>query len=125
MCNPRRLGMAFNPPWISTKAGRIKYSTCAIDGSEDHGSSLKGQERVVAIEKAKSAALRLQGKRSHSRFELTQKLLKYGFQDDIITPALDRLAQVGLQSDGEFAEIFARSKWRQAKWGPSRLKMVI
>ena len=38
--------------------------------------------------------------------------------------ALDRLAEVGLQSDAEFAETFARSKWRQSKWGPRRIQQV-
>lgn len=38
--------------------------------------------------------------------------------------ALDRLAAVGLQSDAEFAETFARSKWRQSKWGPRRIEGV-
>lgn len=38
--------------------------------------------------------------------------------------ALARLAAVGLQSDAEFAETFARSKWRQSKWGPRRIEGV-
>ena len=38
--------------------------------------------------------------------------------------ALDRLARVGLQSDTEFAETFARSKWRQSKWGARRIEQV-
>ena len=29
-----------------------------------------------------------------------------------------------LQSDAEFAEVFARSKWRQSKWAPSRIRTV-
>lgn len=121
--NPTRFVTALNPRWnpFLVVAGRC---VCAVNGSEDRG-SYQGKGKVEAVEKAKSAALRLLGKRSHSRYELTQKLLKYGYQHEAITPALDRLAHVGLQSDIEFAEIFARSKWRQAKWGPSRLKMVI
>ena len=30
----------------------------------------------------------------------------------------------GLQSDAEYAEAFARSRWRSAIWGPQRLKQV-
>ena len=30
----------------------------------------------------------------------------------------------GLQSDAEYAEAFARSRWRLAIWGPQRLKQV-
>jgi hypothetical protein len=29
-----------------------------------------------------------------------------------------------LQSDAEFAEVFARSKWRQSKWGSRRIESV-
>ena len=30
----------------------------------------------------------------------------------------------GMLSDAQFAETFARSKWRQARWAPSRIRMV-
>lgn len=30
----------------------------------------------------------------------------------------------GLQSDAEFVTIFARSKWRQSRWAPSRIRIV-
>ena len=34
------------------------------------------------------------------------------------------LQEVGLQSDADFAEVFARSKWRQSKWGAHKLRTV-
>ena len=77
-----------------------------------------------AAEKAKAAALRLLSQRSHSRKELITKLEEREHQFDAVTRALDRLAEVGLQSDGEFAEVFVRSKRRQAKWAPSKIKSV-
>lgn len=76
------------------------------------------------IEEAKGAALRLLSLRSHSRKELKTKLLERGHALYAVHSALDRLAEVGLQSDGEFAEAFARSKWRQVKWGPSKIRSV-
>lgn len=76
------------------------------------------------MEEAKAAALRLLSSRSHSRKELKAKLLERGHALDAARAALDRLAAVGLQSDAEFAEVFARSKWRQTKWGPSRIRTV-
>jgi hypothetical protein len=30
----------------------------------------------------------------------------------------------GLQSDRDFAATFARSKWRQSRWAPSRIRIV-
>ena len=77
-----------------------------------------------ALEDAKAHALRLLSLRSHSRKELVNKLTERGHSPNAVTAALDRLEEVGLQSDQEFAEAFVRSKWRQSKWGPSRLKSV-
>ena len=76
------------------------------------------------VERTKAAALRLLSRRSHSRKELTTKLEERKYPVEAITVALDRLGAVGLQSDEEFAEAFARSKWRQTKWSPSKIKMV-
>jgi len=77
-----------------------------------------------ALEEAKGAALRLLSLRSHSRKEIQNKLLERGHDFEPALGAIDRLQEVGLQSDKEFAEAFARSKWRQVKWGPSKIKSV-
>lgn len=74
------------------------------------------------VEKAKASALRMLGRRAHARKELKKKLEDKGYRLDAIENALDRLEKVGLQSDAEFAESFARSKWRQTKWGPDKIK---
>lgn len=76
------------------------------------------------MERAKASALKLLSQRSHSRKELIAKLEERNHPFDAVSKALDRLSEVGLQSDGEFAEVFARSKWRQAKWAPSKIKSV-
>ncbi|KAI3430451.1 hypothetical protein D9Q98_005046 [Chlorella vulgaris] len=77
---------------------------------------------VRGVEAAKTAALKLLAARSHSRKELKAKLLERGYELDDVRAALDRLESVGLQSDAEFAEVFARSKWRQSKWGSRRIE---
>ena len=74
------------------------------------------------VESAKASALRMLGRRSHARKELRKKLEDRGHHLAAIDEALDALAHVGLQSDREFAETFARSKWRQVKWGPDKIK---
>ena len=35
------------------------------------------------------------------------------------------MSEVGLQSDAEFADVFARSKWRQVKWAPMKIKQEL
>ena len=44
----------------------------------------------------------------------------------VSTRGLDgrRAVLQGLQSDAEFATVFARSKWRQSRWAPSRIRIV-
>lgn len=77
------------------------------------------------VEDAKAAALKLLSSRAHSRKELKAKLLERGHELSDARAALDRLAAVGLQSDEEFAATFARSKWRQSKWGARRIEMEL
>ncbi|PRW33031.1 Regulatory recX [Chlorella sorokiniana] len=77
------------------------------------------------LEGAKQAALKMLSARAHSRKELKAKLLERGHELNDVRDALDRLEAVGLQSDAEFAETFARSKWRQSKWGARRIEMEL
>lgn len=62
--------------------------------------------------------------RSHSRKELKTKLLEREHALDAVNSVIHELEKAGLQDDGQFAEQFARSKWRQVKWGPSRIRSV-
>jgi hypothetical protein len=62
--------------------------------------------------------------RAHSRKELKQRLVEKGYALEAARRALDRLQEVGLQSDAEFAEVFARSKWRQSKWSAGKISSV-
>ncbi|KAL4422737.1 hypothetical protein ABPG75_008934 [Micractinium tetrahymenae] len=91
-----------------------------MESMDEMDEQRKKSER--GYEEAKSAALKLLASRPHSRKELKAKLRERGFELHDVRGALDRLAAVGLQSDAEFADTFARSKWRQSKWGPRRIE---
>ena len=72
-------------------------------------------------------ALRLLGQREHSRAELARKLRdsvaragSTADDDDAIMAELDRLAELGLQSDARFAESWVRS--HAARHGTRRLR---
>jgi len=82
------------------------------------------RNRMEEQERAKASALRLLSRRSHSRKELSRRLVEKGFEEDDIEDVIDELERIGLQSDEEFASMFARSKWRQSTWGPQRISMV-
>lgn len=42
----------------------------------------------------------------------------------LLTSCADVRLSQGLQSDRDFAATFARSKWRQSRWAPSRIRIV-
>jgi regulatory protein len=50
----------------------------------------------------------LLARREHGRVELTRKLRQRGASDELIEPALDRLAEEGLLSEARYLESFIR-----------------
>jgi regulatory protein len=60
-------------------------------------------------EQARALCLRLLTARARTRAELAGQLAKRGYPDDVSDRALDRLAQVGLVDDVDFAEQWVRS----------------
>jgi regulatory protein len=64
-------------------------------------------------------SLRLLAQREHSRAELMRKLAGHAEVDEI-SAEIERLAELGLQSDARFAEAWVRSK--AARHGLSRLR---
>jgi SOS response regulatory protein OraA/RecX len=84
---------------------------------------LDREPTVDEIAKAKNSALWYISRSPYSRKELETKLLDKGVHlPKSITAALDRLEDIGLHSDNEFAHTYARSKFRQSKWAAPRIK---
>ncbi|OBA72228.1 recombination regulator RecX [Mycobacterium sp. 1554424.7] len=69
-------------------------------------------------EQARALCLRLLTARSRTRAELSGQLSKRGYPDDVAERVLDRLADVGLVDDADFAEQWVES--RRARAGKSR-----
>jgi regulatory protein len=61
-------------------------------------------------EQARALCLRLLTARARTRAELAGQLAKRGYPDDVSTRVLDRLSDVGLINDAEFAEQWVRSR---------------
>ena len=61
-------------------------------------------------EQARALCLRLLTVRARTRAELAGQLAKRGYPDDVSDRVLDRLAQVGLVDDADFAEQWVRSR---------------
>ena len=72
-------------------------------------------------EQARDLCLRLLTVRARTRAELEGQLAKRGYPDDVACLVLDRLAQVGLVDDADFAEQWIRSRRANAGKGKRAL----
>jgi regulatory protein len=72
---------------------------------------------TVAVERAREAALTLLDRSRKTRSQLERRLAEKGFAAPIAAAALDRLAQVGLVDDVEYAQAFVRSKLSRSSVG--------
>jgi regulatory protein len=72
-------------------------------------------------EQARNLCLRLLTARARTRSELAAQLTKRGYPDDVGERVLDRLADVGLVDDRDFAEQWVRSRRIQAGKGKRAL----
>lgn len=73
-------------------------------------------------EQARDACLRLLTVRARTRAELAGQLAKRGYPEDVSDRVLDRLEQVGLVDDADFAEQWVRS--RRANAGKGRRALI-
>eukprot|EP00899_Mesostigma_viride_P008459 jgi/Mesvir1/17614/Mv08840-RA.1 len=87
----------------------------AVANEEAVGDERQQQEMRRAVE----AGSRLLASRACSAATLRQKLEEKGHPALATAQAIQRLQECGLQSDAEFAEMFARYKRRTAKWARS------
>ena len=72
-------------------------------------------------EHARALCLRMLTARARSRAELAGQLTKRGYPAEVITRVLDRLCDVGLVDDAEFAEQFIHSRRANAAKGKRAL----
>jgi regulatory protein len=72
-------------------------------------------------EQARSLCLRLLTARARTRAELAGQLTRRGYPDDVSVRVLDRLAQVRLVDDADFAEQWVQSRRKTAGKGKRAL----
>ncbi len=72
-------------------------------------------------EQARNLCLRLLTARARTRAELAGQLAKRGYPDEVSDRVLDRLGQVGLVDDADFAEQWIRSRRANAGKGKRAL----
>ncbi len=74
-------------------------------------------------EQAKNVCLRLLTVRARTRSELTEQLAKRGYEEDLSAKVLNRLTEVGLIDDEDFAEQWVRS--RHANSGKGKRALAV
>lgn len=74
-----------------------------------------------AVAEAVARALRLLGRREHSRKELSLKLRQRGFEPSVADEAAAEVAAAGYLSDERFAETFIQSRQRRGQ-GPLKIR---
>ncbi len=78
-------------------------------------------ERASDVEAAREAALKLLDRTRRTRFDLQRRLKDKGYLPVAIAGALDRLAEVGLVDDTEFARAWLAGRWGRRPSGWRRL----
>ncbi|WP_246222188.1 MULTISPECIES: regulatory protein RecX [Gordonia] len=70
-------------------------------------------------------ALRLLGVRARSRHEMRERLLRRGFDDDVVNDVMARLDRAGLLDDTDFASEWVRSRHSHSGRGRIALKQEL
>jgi SOS response regulatory protein OraA/RecX len=75
------------------------------------------------VDKAKAQVIRFLEYKPRTRRELFDKLtVDKGYDAEDANEALDQLRASGVQNDAEYAEMFARYKWRNSRWAAWRVR---
>ncbi|MHC9293506.1 recombination regulator RecX [Mycobacterium sp. LTG2003] len=85
----------------------------------------QAQDPRAREEQAKNVCLRLLTARARTRSELEAQLAKRGYPGDVSARVLDRLAEVGLIDDEDFAEQWVRSRHANAGKGKRALAVEL
>jgi regulatory protein len=76
-------------------------------------------------ERVREAALRLLDRQRRTRSDLARRLREKGFSSGAIDPVLDRLTEVGLIDDVEYARAFLTGRWGRRAAGWRRLEQQL
>lgn len=70
-------------------------------------------------------ALAILARREHSTLELTRKLRTKGYPTAEIEPLISHLTHKNFLNDTRYAEIRARTRAENSKWGPQRIRQEL
>ena len=101
---------------------RALAAAAAVERTLSGGDPGKAFEETE-VDRAKAQILRFLNYKPRTKSELRVKLVEDKLYDpDVANAAIAHLESVGVVSDVDYAEQWARYKWRAAKWAPWRIR---
>lgn len=119
----RRLHLDDGDDDLLTSASVVR-SLGLLEGDEVVRTELAHALRAVGLDCARERALALLGYRDRSVHELRRKLAADGYDDEIAGVVVERLLELQLLDDREFATRWASGR-RTAGYGPSRIRQEL
>ena len=97
---------------------RMRRARGRARGADKGSATATARAAAVTPASARESALKLLDRQRYTRRELTRRLLEKGHESAEIESTLDRLAEVGLVDDVEYARAFIAGRWgrRAAGW---------
>ncbi len=96
---------------------RPSRSRASADSADDAGRDTAHDPPADPVSAARTVCLNLLTTRARTRSELSADLTRRGFEDDLVRGVLDRLVEVGLLDDADFAEQWVTSRHRHQGLG--------
>lgn len=94
-------------------------------GDEITDEELRELLQASDARRAQEKALYLLGYRAHSKKELTEKIARTAASREAAEAAADRMEELGLLDDGEYARRYAQELFTRRRWGPMRVKQEL
>lgn len=94
-------------------------------GDEITDEELRELLQASDTRRAQEKALYLLGCRAHSKKELTEKIARTAASQEAARAAADRMEELGLLDDGEYARRYAQELFTRKRWGPMRVKQEL
>ena len=120
--NPERVNVYVDGTFRLGLAAELVLAEGLRVGDEVDEARLAELEARDASFKAKDAALSLLSYRARTAAELTRRLKRKGYGEEVAEETVDRLGELGMVDDAAFAESFVRDRVRLRPQGRRRMK---
>ena len=105
---------------------RIDYRVVVDNGLRKNDNISEEQKNKLLVQteklKLKDSAFRLLSMRRHSKFELSQKLIRKGFEKAEVHSMLDELSSKGYLNDIDFAHAYVEERLAKKKVGINKIR---